>query len=105
MTLGKTIRIARTMKDWSQRKLGAKAGLSLATVSSIETGMRSASVKSLNKIAEALDIPAFVLLFMALDEATRDSFGLDLKHGMLAIFYRETLGQMFSDLTGKQEKK
>ena len=89
MTLGKTIRIARTMKDWSQRDLSEKSGVSHAHISLIERSDRGSSMEVINRIAKALDIPAFVLLFMAGDEATQNTFGTDLRHKMWQIFYKE----------------
>ena len=89
MTIGKVIRIARTIKGYGQSDLAKQAGLVAATVSNIENGGRSPNMTSLNKLGEALDIPAFVLLYMTLSEVAQDKFGVDMKARMWHRFYKE----------------
>lgn len=59
--LGENIRKLRTKAKLSQEGLALKAKLDLTSVSEIESGYRNPSVKTLHKIASALDIPLFEL--------------------------------------------
>lgn len=55
MTLGEKIRKLRLGKDWTQRELGAKTGLG-NNISSYENGHLRPSVKTLKKLADALEV-------------------------------------------------
>ena len=54
--IGIKIRLLRTKKKLSQEKLGEKADLSKNSISSIERGISSPSIETLDKIAKALNI-------------------------------------------------
>ena len=47
---------ARTSKNLTQEELAEKVGISKATINRIETGMQDPSIKTLQKIAKALDM-------------------------------------------------
>ena len=55
--VGKNLRFLRDQKDWSQEELGFEAGLDRTYISGIERGKKNPTVKSLAKIAKALDVP------------------------------------------------
>jgi transcriptional regulator with XRE-family HTH domain len=55
MSLGKQVRKYRTLKGFSQRELGERAGLGISTISEMETNSEG-SVKAITKVAEALGI-------------------------------------------------
>lgn len=59
------VRIAREESGYSQADLAALAGIDSAMVSRIESGTRSASVKTLKAIAHALDLTLIELLSTA----------------------------------------
>ena len=60
--LGEKVRKARTKAGFTQEKLANKAGLHRTYIAGIETGRRNISVKSLEKIAKALDVKTNDLL-------------------------------------------
>lgn len=50
------LRAVRKEKDWTQEELAHRAGLTTTYVSQIERGLKSPSLRSLGKIADALGI-------------------------------------------------
>jgi len=56
MEIGKIIRRLRKEKKITLRELSKKSGIALATLSRIETGKMTGTVKSHNDIARALDV-------------------------------------------------
>lgn len=54
--LGEKVKKARTKAGFTQEELANKAGLHRTYIAGIETGRRNISVKSLEKIAKALDV-------------------------------------------------
>lgn len=54
--LGKRLKELRTHKGWSQEKLGFETKLDRSFISGIERGERNPSLKSLQKLAKALDV-------------------------------------------------
>ena len=56
MTIGQQIRKYRKLKRWSLAELGEKAELAISTLSDAERGETALSVKSLERVAEALGI-------------------------------------------------
>lgn len=56
MTVGKQVRKYRDLKGWTLRELGQRAVLGISTLSEIENGKASGSVKALTKIAGALGV-------------------------------------------------
>lgn len=66
MSLGEFIKEKRNLKNWSQRDLAAKSGVSNAEISRIESGKRKEPSSSVLKdIAVALDVPVEDLLQQA----------------------------------------
>lgn len=60
--LGERVRTRRIQRDWSQRDLAARAGLSLGLVQSVERAAKSATVRSVVLLAAALDLSPRALL-------------------------------------------
>ena len=56
------LREARTEKGLSQEALADQAGLHRTYISQIERGVKSPSLRSLEQITDALEIPLWVLL-------------------------------------------
>lgn len=54
--LGRRIAATRKDKGFTQEKLAAEAGLDRVAIAYIETGKREPKVKSVYKIAKALDV-------------------------------------------------
>lgn len=78
---GKRLKELRTEKGITQEKLAEMVDIETATVGMIEIGKRATSFKTLQKIAEALDIQYFEL-FKADDANTPNA--------LQAIILRET---------------
>lgn len=60
--IGKRIRARRTELDLSLRDLAHKVGLTASFLSQIERDLADPSIKSLRKIADALQVPLFYFL-------------------------------------------
>jgi transcriptional regulator with XRE-family HTH domain len=60
--VGKNIRNLRKAKGWSQETLAFEAGLHRTYIGDIERGERNVSVVNVQKIANALGVPAADLL-------------------------------------------
>lgn len=56
------IKVLRVKKDFSQNKLAEIAGISQSTLSDIERGRTSPTIKILRKIAVALDVSLVALV-------------------------------------------
>ncbi len=56
------LREARSEKGLSQEELADRAGLHRTYISQIERGVKSPSLRSLEQITDALEIPLWVLL-------------------------------------------
>ena len=69
MNLAKTIRDFRERKKMSQADLAIAAGLSTPYISQVETGKKSPTLSSLEKISMALEIPFPILSFMSMDNS------------------------------------
>lgn len=61
-TIGNKIKYARELKGWSQRELARRAEMSSGYIGSVENHTLVPSVKSLKKIAEALNVTTAFLL-------------------------------------------
>ena len=55
-TVGARIRSLRKSKRWTQEDLGARSGLDFTTIGAAERGQTSLSLKSLARVAEALEV-------------------------------------------------
>lgn len=56
LTLGRNIKKHREKRHWSQEKLSEKADIHVSYVGQIERGMRYPSLKTLFKLADALEV-------------------------------------------------
>lgn len=61
-TFGTNLRKLRTEKGFSQEKFAELCGLHRTYISDIECFQRNVSLENIQKIAEALQIPAYLLL-------------------------------------------
>jgi transcriptional regulator with XRE-family HTH domain len=55
LSFGTHVRVARQDRDWTQKMLAERAGLSRSLVSAVELGRIEASIEMLERIARALD--------------------------------------------------
>jgi transcriptional regulator with XRE-family HTH domain len=66
MTIGENLRRIRMRRGLGQVELAQRAGLTQPTISEIETGHRGAQTRTLQKLADALDMP--LSMFFVEDE-------------------------------------
>lgn len=64
---GAAIRLHRDKLGISQEELAARAGLHRTYISDVERGARNVSLESINRLADALEVPLSVL-FLRLGE-------------------------------------
>lgn len=67
LRIGKTIRRIRTERDVSQRELAEAADITPSFLSLLENDHREPSLALMRRIAEALDVPAEVMIWDAVD--------------------------------------
>jgi len=65
MNYAKAVRIARSIADVSQAELADRSGLDRSYLSLIEGEKRKPTIKTLQSIADALDIPFHLLTLLA----------------------------------------
>lgn len=68
MNLGRAIRLCRTQRGLSQTELANNAGISVSYLSLLERGKRDPTLTTVGEIANALDIPVSILVFLAANE-------------------------------------
>lgn len=61
-SVGDRVRELRNQRGWYQQELANRAGVSMQTVSNLETGRYSPQLGKLSKIADALGVPLADLL-------------------------------------------
>jgi transcriptional regulator with XRE-family HTH domain len=83
--LAKNIKKLRSAKGFSQEELAEKAKVSLTYIGMIESGLRNASFKTIEQIAEALEIEA-PKLFEIKDNSSK-SPASKVKEGIKILFY------------------
>ena len=71
--IGMVLRGLREERGLSQEQLGFKAGLHRTYVSQLERGLKSPSLKTLDKIAEVLGTKASKLVALAEEEESKRS--------------------------------
>jgi len=60
-TLAENIRLLREKKEWSQEDLAHKSGIHVTYLSGLECGRRNPTLKVLERLAAALDVPVAIL--------------------------------------------
>jgi transcriptional regulator with XRE-family HTH domain len=69
MNYGKAIRIIRSVRGFSQQELGNSIGVDGSYISRLEAGNRKPSTSTLEKIADELSVPLFLLVLMASEDS------------------------------------
>ncbi len=70
MSIGHAIKQARSKRGLTQQQLANRAGISISSLYYIESDTNSPSVRTLSKIAAALEVPVSAL-FEEMDEVTQ----------------------------------
>lgn len=68
MNFGRAIRLCRIQRDISQEVLAKLSGTSGPHISLIERNKRDPSLSAVCRIASVLEVPLYVLMFLAADE-------------------------------------
>lgn len=69
---GKRIKIERIMRDWTMEQLAEKARLGTTTIASVEKGISSPTLETIEKLAIAFDIKLNeLLIFDEIDKFVR----------------------------------
>ena len=77
MNIGKTLKLCRSAKDLSLETVAARAGISTSYLSRLENDKREPTLTLISKVAEALEVPVPVIVFLASDD--RELKGMDKK--------------------------
>ena len=65
MQIGKTIRLCRAKKGWTQAELSKRTNITVPHLSMMESGDRDPTMDSLKSLANAFDLPLNVFVFLA----------------------------------------
>ncbi|MCB9458112.1 MAG: helix-turn-helix transcriptional regulator [Anaerolineaceae bacterium] len=68
MNLGKAIKLCRTQRGFSQAELSRIAGISVSYLSLLERGKRDPNLSTVEDIAQALEVPVSILVFLAAED-------------------------------------
>lgn len=74
MTTGERIRAARKQKNWTQKQLGEKCGMADSAIRRYEIGKGRPKFETLQRIADALQVPVFSLMDQAAVNAYQSGF-------------------------------
>lgn len=84
MNIGQAIKFCRQLKKLTQPELAKRANLSASYVSVLEQGKRDPSLSALESIADALQVPLSVLIFVATDQSDIDSMPTEVSEKLSA---------------------
>jgi transcriptional regulator with XRE-family HTH domain len=99
MDIGKAIRLCRTQKGWTQAELSKRAGLTVPHLSMMENNHRDPSMASMQALANALNLPLNVLVFLASEPqelvGLSDELKEKLSRASLALLRLPSTGHLF----------
>jgi len=72
--IGRTIRLIRTRRGLTQGQLAERAKLSVSYLSLIEQGKRNPGLDAVEAVADALDVPLNIVVFLATDVEELEGF-------------------------------
>lgn len=84
MNIGQAIKFCRQQRNMTQPQLAEQASLSASYISVLEQGKRDPSLSALESIAQALQIPLSVLIFVANDPSEIESIPAELSEKLSA---------------------
>lgn len=92
MNIGGAIQLSRSKRKLSQAALAKRAGISVSYLSLLERALRDPPLSTLQKIAEALNMPLEILFFLGAENGELSGLNKDLA-GQLAIAALELLNE------------
>lgn len=105
--VGKSIRLIRTVRGQGLAQLAQASGLSSPFLSLVESGKRSPSVETLQRIAVALGVPGFLLIALASGGYGVDRTGNSQADRLMGILDRLRLleGELADAIQNESESK
>lgn len=82
MNLGRAIKLCRIQRNLKQSELAEKAGISVAYLSLLEQGKRDPNFSKLEQIADTLNVPLSILVFLAADDEELSGISPELREKM-----------------------
>lgn len=79
MNIGNAIRLCRVQRGLNQTELAEKAGLSYSYISLLECNKRDPVFSTLKNLADALNVPLVVLIFLASTDDEKNGLPLELR--------------------------
>jgi len=80
MNLGRAISLLRVQRGLTQAALAPRAGISVSYLSLLETNKRKdPALSTIQKLAQALSVPAGILFFLAADQTELSGLDADLQ--------------------------
>ena len=99
MEVGKTIRLCRARKGWTQAELSKRTGITVPHLSMMEHDLRDPSMDSMRALANAFDLPLNVLVFLASEPkelvGLSDELKEKLSHAALTLLGLPSSGNLF----------
>lgn len=80
MKIGHAIKVCRSAKCLSLNELSKLVDVSSPYLSMIESGKRSPTLSSIEKIAKALEVPMPILIFLASEDGELNGLDVDTVH-------------------------
>lgn len=88
MNFGAAIKTCREAKGLSRAKLAELCDLSPSYITLLEQNKRDPNLSVANRIAESLDIPSSILMFLAADKDSFESIDKDVAEKMALLTIR-----------------
>jgi transcriptional regulator with XRE-family HTH domain len=82
MSLGDALRFFRVRREMTQADLAEASGISISYISLVERDKRDASMKTVMRFANALQVPLVLIVFVAEDGFKSEVYTDDLKGKM-----------------------
>ncbi len=103
MNYSKAVRMARSIANISQQELAKRASLNRSYISLIESGDRNATTETLEKIAEAMEIPAHLFTLLAVEESDKTALGEDQIRSLGVALAELLLHSKWDDDSGRNK--
>ena len=78
MDIGRALKLCRSQRRMTQTDLANRAGFSVSYLSLLEKNKRDPSLRTVEKIAHALNMPFSILIFLAVDKSELSGIDEDL---------------------------
>lgn len=97
MNLGEAIKLCRTRRGLTQTELAERSGVSVSYLSMLEQNKRDPSLKTIEKIAGGIGLPASLLILIAADprelEPVDRTIAEKVSHLVLTLLREKRNGQ------------